>query len=676
MFPDEAKELVDGLRELLASGGFEIRQWACNMPNVIEHLPKEARSDSTELWLSHDKVEPQESTLGLRWNYDSDILGYKHRPVPKTTPTMRHIYKVTASQYDPLGFILPFTTRAKILIQQLWNKQRDWDDPMLPTDLLKAWNEWENELPSLSEVSLPRCYVSVDMDQPKVTRQIHIFCDASEQAYGAVSYLRTEDNEGKIQLAFLIARSKVAPKRKQTIPRLELCAALIGARLAKLLETELTMEINQVVLWSDSTTVLSWLKSESCNFKVFIGTRISEMQDLTDQHEWRYVDSLRNPADDLTRGRSLKDLTSPNRWSQGPAFLLQAESEWPVMPVLKPPEDEVEKRKSVFCGITRVSNPLNPSEYSTWKDLIEATVQHSQSDPSQSSPATAEDYVMAERLIFQNIQRDSFPEEYEQLKAGKPVSNTSRLLTLSPEFDEASQLILVGGRLCRAEGLEFQTIHPVVLDPHHPATKLLIQDYDSKLCHPGTERIFAEMRRNVWILRGREAIRKFQHNCIECRKWKAKAEIPKMADLPPARLRLHKPPFFSTGMDCFGPFHIKVGRRCEKRWGIIFKCLTTRCVHIELLASLNTDSFLMALRRFISRRGTPSELLSDQGTNFQGGERELREALTNCSTELHQHLAKQKITFLFNPPNAPHFGGTWEREIRSLKNALRTVVGS
>ncbi|KAF7689554.1 hypothetical protein HF521_012907 [Silurus meridionalis] len=141
------------------------------------------------------------------------------------------------------------------------------------------------------------------------------------------------------------------------------------------------------------------------------------------------------------------------------------------------------------------------------------------------------------------------------------------------------------------------------------------------------------------------------------------------------RLRLYKPPFYSTVMDCFGPFQTKIGRRLEKRWGIIFKCLTTRCVHIELLTAIDTDSFLMALRRFIARRGTPSELIYDQGTNFQGGERELRDALKNCSQELQWHLAKQKIEFRFNPPNAPYFGGSWEKEIRSLKNALRTVVG-
>lgn len=149
-----------------------------------------------------------------------------------------------------------------------------------------------------------------------------------------------------------------------------------------------------------------------------------------------------------------------------------------------------------------------------------------------------------------------------------------------------------------------------------------------------------------------------------------------MADLPIARLRLYKPAFYSTGMDCFGPFVVKVGRRTEKRWGIIFKCLTTRCVHLEILTSMNADSFLMALRRFIARRGTPAELFSDQGTNFRGGEREIREALAELSPELQLQLAKHKIHFHFNPPGAPHFGGTWEREIRSVKTALYRVVGS
>ena len=149
-----------------------------------------------------------------------------------------------------------------------------------------------------------------------------------------------------------------------------------------------------------------------------------------------------------------------------------------------------------------------------------------------------------------------------------------------------------------------------------------------------------------------------------------------MADLPPARLRLYKPAFYSTRIDCFGPFIIKIGRRTEKRWGIIFKCLTTHGVHLDLLEGLDADSFLMSIRRFIARRGKPHEIFSDRGTNFRGGDAELRQTFSTLDPVLTQHLAKQEVSFHFNPPNAPHFGGVWEREIKSVKNSLWVILGA
>lgn len=149
-----------------------------------------------------------------------------------------------------------------------------------------------------------------------------------------------------------------------------------------------------------------------------------------------------------------------------------------------------------------------------------------------------------------------------------------------------------------------------------------------------------------------------------------------MADLPSARLQLHKPAFYSTGVDCFGPMPVKVGRRQEKRWGVIFKCLTTRAVHLDLLRNMDTDAYLMALRRFIARRGRPAELWSDQGTNFKGGGGELREAFASMTPALQERLARQQIKFCFNPPAAPHFSGVWEREVRSVKSALYSCVGA
>ncbi len=141
-------------------------------------------------------------------------------------------------------------------------------------------------------------------------------------------------------------------------------------------------------------------------------------------------------------------------------------------------------------------------------------------------------------------------------------------------------------------------------------------------------------------------------------------------------LHLCKPPFYATVMDCFGPYTVKIARQAEKRWGLIFKCLTTRCMHLVLLGHMNTDSFLMALSRFIARKCKPFELLSDRGTNFIGGNKELLEACQSLTPEIQAALAKQKISFGINPPHAPHFGGTWEHEIRSIKTSLETTLGA
>ncbi|XP_026112361.1 uncharacterized protein LOC113091129 [Carassius auratus] len=675
---EEAKRLIDKMRPLLASGGFEIRQWATNIPSVVQHLPSKARSESIELWLRQNHSDPLEPALGLMWHCLEDSLGYRHRTLAEDHPTMRYIYKVLATQYDPLGFSIPFTTRAKVLVQRLWNKPRDWDDPNLPAYLLEKWTVWEKELPDLYKLTLPRCYLPADFDVEKSKLSLHVFGDASEVAYGSVAYLRAEQHS-KIHTTFVMARSRVAPKRQLSMPRLELCAALTSAQLAQFLKQELTIAIETVTLWTDSTTVLTWIQSESCRYKVFVGTRVAEIQELTELHSWRYVDSSNNPADDITRGRTLKELANSDMWSRGPGFLREPPDHWPVKPLAEAREDTSETRKAVFCGlVTDDRNPDMPdaSQYTSWSALVDATYRSLHGAAAQDTSKASLEYRRAEALILSQCQEESFPEEFKALKSGNQVPTASRLNTLAPEFDPEFCLIRVGGRLRRLDGFSKTEIHPVVLDPHHQVTKLIVKHFDERLLHPGPDRVFAELRRHFWILRGRQAIKRHQRECVECQKWRAKPTLPIMSDLPSARLRLYQPPFFSTGVDCFGPFMVKIGRRTEKRWGVIFKCLTTRCIHLDLLSSIDTDAFLLALRRFIARRGTPSEIISDQGTNFRGAETELREAFKEMEPRLQEQLASYQITFRMNPPAAPHFGGAWEREIRSVKSALRVVIGS
>ncbi len=199
----------------------------------------------------------------------------------------------------------------------------------------------------------------------------------------------------------------------------------------------------------------------------------------------------------------------------------------------------------------------DPEQHATWADLVQATY--------QSVHGAVAQRIDTELLLLRQAQQDSFLDEVYALQNGKVIHTSSRLNTLSPEYDQALGIIRVGGRLRKAEKLEVDTLHPIVLAPDHPITKLIIQDYDNRLLHPGPERVFAELRRTYWIIRGRQTIKKYQRQCRECRKWRSNPVNPKMADLPAARLRLYQPPFWSTGVDCFGPFTVKIGRRHEKR---------------------------------------------------------------------------------------------------------------
>lgn len=247
-----------------------------------------------------------------------------------------------------------------------------------------------------------------------------------------------------------------------------------------MLKRELTIDIQKVVYWTDSTTVLTWLHSNSCRYKVFVGTRVAEIQELSDSTSWRYIDSGTNPADDITRGKPLVQLAGDNRWSRGPSFLQLQADHWPKAPVGELPEDAGELRKTVFCGVlvgATSSAVLDiqqvVKELLNYQELLKATAQSLHGAATITDPLAADDFQRAEHTLLRHAQMESFPGEFALLRAGNTIPSSSRLLTLAPEYDKASDLIRVGDRLRRCDVLSPEVLHPILLNPSHPVTKLL-----------------------------------------------------------------------------------------------------------------------------------------------------------------------------------------------------------
>lgn len=256
------------------------------------------------------------------------------------------------------------------------------------------------------------------------------------------------------------------------------------------------------------------------------------------------------------------------------------------------------------------------------------------------------------------------------------MKKASPIRRLDP-FKDQDGILRVGGRIRHAD-LPFQEKHPLILPKRGHVTDLVIRHHHVKSHHQGRGITHASIRSSgVWIISGNSAVGHHISKCVKCRRYRGAPQAQKMADLPADRLE-ENPPFTYSAVDYFGPFYIKEGRRELKRYGVLFTCMSSRAVHLETAASLTTDSFLSAYRRFIGRRGPVRQLRSDQGTNFVGASNELKVALSEMNQDtLKKEMARTScdwIVFKMNVPYASHMGGAWERQIRTVRSVLSALL--
>ena len=250
------------------------------------------------------------------------------------------------------------------------------------------------------------------------------------------------------------------------------------------------------------------------------------------------------------------------------------------------------------------------------------------------------------------------------------VSSSSSIYHLDPFIQD--NIIRIGGRLTKSD-LPDGTKYPILLPQKSHITTLVIRDVHQQLAHAGRNPVISKLRERFWIVAINSAVRRMIYNCITCRRLRKPFLEPKMADLPADRM-IQAPPFTYCGLDLFGPFYIKEGRKELKRYGVLFTCLASRAVHLESTNTMDTDSFINSLRRFISRRGPVKEIRCDNGSNFVGAERELREAIKELD---HDQITLKclflQIKWVFDLPAASHMGGIWERQIRSIRKVLSSL---
>jgi len=386
----------------------------------------------------------------------------------------------------------------------------------------------------------------------------------------------------------------------------------------------------------------------------------------------------------VSRGLKASALHAEHRFYKGPDFLRQAVESWPANIKMQEPSEgdpEVKMPKYIGAVARSGSQPVGDAidKYSSLYKLKRVVgwvlrfVHNARNKEHRKTSASLSvgELTSALNACLRMAQEVNFTEELYDLKRGRAVNGCSRLANLTPFLDE-NGVMRVGGRLGRSP-LPFDTKHPVILG-EHSLTAAIINHCHHVFFHGSVERTFGQLRSTYWILRGRRIIGKVLNDCTRCKLLRSQPQAPMMAPLPPDRVTRHYP-FGISMVDFFGPLYVAVGRRTEKRFGVLTCCGTTRSIDLDYTHSMSADSYILAHRRFVAVRGKPKVLYTDNGKNLVGAEREIREALEGWNeTKIAGSMANEGIEWHFSPPYASHFGGVWESLVKFCKNAIKTVL--
>ena len=681
-------KLQQELQQSFSLGGFLLRKWSSSNPSVLKTLPPELKA--TEMSCTLPDPNEYVKTLGIEWNSTYDHFRLTIADWPSNCDsqlTKRALVSDVAKTFDVLGWFAPAIITVKILLQRVWEEKVEWDEPV-PLSIYDTWLRWRSELVMLTSRHIPRCYFPID--RHIVDTEIHGFSDASELAYAAVVYIRTVDTEGDVHTSIVISKTKVAPIKRLTIPRLELCSAHLLSQLISHVRSILSIPLNKVFAWTDSTVVIHWLAGNPHRFKTFVGNRVSDVVDLVPPNRWKHVNGSDNPADCASRGLFPSELIDHDLWWNGPKWIALEPSCWPNQHSARSDVQAyiMEELKAHHVSlVTSVPEPLfSIRGYSSFNKVKSITgwifrfINNCKKSDIQSRGVclSVTELKHSEEYWILKSQVEEFPAEIAALESGKPLPHNSKLVPFTPFLDK-NRLLRVGGRQGELKR-PYDTIHPIILKGRNSIVKLIIRGEHLRLMHAGSSLIMASLFRRFVIIGGNKSVRSIVRQCVICRRFSIKPQGQKMGNLPALRITPDHP-FNNVGVDYAGPFLTKYGYvrkpTIVKSYVCVFVSLTVKAVHLELVSDLTTDAFISCLRRFISRRGKPTVIMSDHGTNFVGAAREINDFLKQPKSHkaISEFCSYRGINWKFMPERSPHFGGVWEASVKRIKYHLKRVAG-
>ena len=670
----EAQDLASDIQTIAKKGGFKYKKFVFSGEFEDNGECKAAEKALGVVW------EPSEDKIKVRieLNHNKKKKGVRLEAVRvEAIPFSRRIcLRLVNGIFDPLGMTAPVTVRLKMLMKDHFvaqEKYKKWDTPLEPSESIE-WIHVLQEVLKMKEISVPRHPLNAPYPCISEVGKFTLVCftDASQEAMCAAVYLRYEAATGEVDAGLIAAKTKVSPVKKLTMPRLELCATLLGARLSSkiigTIENE-TFCFESKYFLIDSKIALGVLNK--CHLSdEFNGNCAAEVRGKTQAFTFAWVETKENIADLGTRGTNVDQIGSCSRWQKGPEWLREPIADWPI---------EIHSLETIpVINVIQHSEPIiNAEKFSDVGKLHKLTALclkfacsrgtgRKESGDWRKIKLMPDDYEKAEQYWIKEV-------SHSVVK----LYDSGKLQSLRPSrvWDEKGQFvkIVTSGRLGELLKIGYDLEELTILDPEHPYTKLVLKECHER-DHGGDDRAVWRSREKFWIPQARRIIKKIRSQCYRCKLLAKRNAGQLMAPLPSERV-LPTPAWTYTSVDLFGPLeHVDMVRKRmkEKCWGVIFTCMVCRAVHIDLTQAYHTDALLQAVRRFMAVRGTPKRFTSDQGTQLIACSKEVAVMLELIDwSVIEGWCSRRTIEWQFVPPQGQHMNGVTESLIRSTKNLLK-----